>query len=395
MKRGFERVLLYKKVKIEIRRYWLGVMQDMKVGQEKISARQFMILVFLYSVGTAILVTPAGLAAEAGQDGWIAVLIGIGVSLLLVLLYNAVGSIYPNLTLIEKNEKILGKWLGKFISLLIVFMAFHTASELITIVGIFMTTQMLENTPLWALNSFFGLIVIFALRLGIEVLARAAEILCVWFGLLFFILILFLAPEINIENLQPVFEMEVKTLIKASLVFTGVLTFSPVLFLMIFPVAVTDRAKGKKGFFIGTLLGGAVLLIVTLLTVLVIGPELTANQRYPSYVLAKKINVGDFITRIEAAMAAIWLITIYFRLMIYIYAAVIGFAQVFELKDYKPLVFPLGIIMIVISLHLYPTEAFPTKYFEVWPFYIALYGLVLPILLLVVYKVRKKFAKEQ
>jgi spore germination protein KB len=369
-------------------------MQVMKMKQEKISARQFMILVFFYSVGTAILITPAGLAAEAGQDGWIAVSIGIGVSLLLVLLYNKVGSIYPHLTLVEKNEKIFGKWLGKSISFLLAFMAFHTGAELLVIVGRFMRTQILEETPLWALNSLFALIVIFALRLGIEVLARAAEILCVWFVLLFFILILFLAPEINIQYLQPSFEVEVKSLLKASFFFTGIFTFSPVLFLMIFPVNVNDAAKGKRGFLIGTLLGGMVLLIVTLLTVVVIGPELTAMQRYPSYVLAKKINIGQFVTRIEAAMAAIWLITIYFRLMIYTYAAVIGFSQILELKDYKPLVFPLGILMVVLSLKIYPTEADADQYFKVWPFYIATYGLLLPLLLLAVYKGRKKFFKK-
>lgn len=41
-------------------------------GQGKISARQLMILTILYTVGSAILIIPSGMAFVAKQDAWLA-----------------------------------------------------------------------------------------------------------------------------------------------------------------------------------------------------------------------------------------------------------------------------------------------------------------------------------
>ncbi|MED3687234.1 GerAB/ArcD/ProY family transporter, partial [Peribacillus butanolivorans] len=48
----------------------------------KISARQFAILVILFSIGTTILVIPGVMAQEVKQDAWIAAVIGTGIGLL-------------------------------------------------------------------------------------------------------------------------------------------------------------------------------------------------------------------------------------------------------------------------------------------------------------------------
>lgn len=37
----------------------------------KTSARQFKVLIFLYTIGSTILIIPSGLAATAKQDAWI------------------------------------------------------------------------------------------------------------------------------------------------------------------------------------------------------------------------------------------------------------------------------------------------------------------------------------
>ena len=67
----------------------------------KISVRQFAVLVIIYTIGTTILVIPSGLAADAKQDAWIAAIIGVGLNLLIVCLYNKVGDCFPDMTLIR------------------------------------------------------------------------------------------------------------------------------------------------------------------------------------------------------------------------------------------------------------------------------------------------------
>ncbi|WP_051005515.1 GerAB/ArcD/ProY family transporter [Paenisporosarcina sp. TG-14] len=88
------------------------------IEKVKISQYQFAILVMMFTVGSSILIIPAGLAKEAKEDAWIAALLGIGVGVVLVFLYSALGNRFPDMNLAEYSEVILGKWLGKLVSIL-------------------------------------------------------------------------------------------------------------------------------------------------------------------------------------------------------------------------------------------------------------------------------------
>ncbi|WP_342603140.1 GerAB/ArcD/ProY family transporter [Peribacillus sp. FSL E2-0159] len=59
----------------------------------------------------------------------------------------------------------------------------------------------------------------------------------------------------------------------------------PVALLMILPF-VSQKDRIRKSLFVGQLLAGIVLIIITMLAILVLGPELTASQNYPIYMLA-------------------------------------------------------------------------------------------------------------
>lgn len=83
----------------------------------KIESRQFMILVTLFSVGSFLLL-PKFIVEEAKQDAWISVIVLVGLGLLLAWLYKTLGGLFPNMTLVEYSEKILGRWIGKITSFL-------------------------------------------------------------------------------------------------------------------------------------------------------------------------------------------------------------------------------------------------------------------------------------
>lgn len=126
------------------------------VNNLKINARQFAIFVILYSIGTTLLLVPGSLAQEVKQDAWIAALVGTGVGLLLVVLYNAVGRMFPTMTIIEMNEVLLGSWIGKAVSLTFVFFSLLSTTELLLYVGTFMTTQVMPDTPIEAIHVIFS-----------------------------------------------------------------------------------------------------------------------------------------------------------------------------------------------------------------------------------------------
>ncbi|ASR50033.1 spore gernimation protein [Paenibacillus kribbensis] len=365
-------------------------------GQVKISARQLMILTILFTIGSTILIIPSGMALVAKQDAWIASLVGVGCGLLIVYLYIKITDLYPQMTLVEIMEALLGKWLGKAVALLFFSLLFINApAPVLFYLGNFLTTQMIPETPITAVNIIFAVIVLFAVRLGLEVLARSAEIIFPLFVFLYVSFAGLVVSNIKLENIQPVLEAGVRPIWPAALSFVGTAYLPHIVLLMIFPASVNRSDQARKAFFLGSLIGGLILVVIVTLAILVLGPDITARNIYPSYALAKKINIGHFLQRIEAIMATMWFISLFFRLTIYMYTIVTAIAQVFQLKSSQQLLLPLGIILIVMSIIVYPNVSYQQTYdTKTWiPFSLSI-GLFLPLLLLGVHALKKLWTKK-
>ncbi|WP_219639524.1 endospore germination permease [Cohnella sp. CFH 77786] len=345
-----------------------------------VSVRQFTILVFLYTVGTTILVIPAGLAAVAKQDAWIASLLGLLFNLAAVFFYLRFSRSFPDMTLAQYYERVYGRWLGKLFTLSFVFFSFIGAATVLFYLGNFINTQVMPKTPIQAISILFILIVAMGLRLGLEAIAKAGEILFPWIVLLFFILIACLLPQVEVHKLLPMFEADVSSLLKGAVSVTGTSALPFIVFLMFYPAFVANRKKAGRGFVAGTIAGGLFIAAITFLSVAVLGADISERQMYPSFSLAKRINIGNFFARVEILIAAIWFITVYFKILFYLYGCVAGLAQLLGIGDYRALVLPMGMILVVYSQVVYPNVVYAAEFDRtVWIPYILTYGLVIPI----------------
>ncbi|WP_255505283.1 GerAB/ArcD/ProY family transporter [Lysinibacillus sphaericus] len=358
--------------------------------KEIISSRQFMIITLLFSIGTAILIIPASVTSEAKQDAWIAAIIGVVLSLPIVKLFVALGNRTPTLTFVEANEKILGRFFGKFTAIGFIIISLLSAGELLYFIGIFMKTEIMPETPTMAFAFMFSIIIIYAAFLGIEVFARSAEILCPIFILIFIFFVICISPSIQIENIQPIMETPKKSLFFSMIRFISLFSFPLVVLLMIFPSAVNVQKSAQKGFYIGAILGGIVLITIITLSILVLGPANTASRTFPSYSLAQRISIGNFLQRIEVIMATMWVISIYIRTFMYFYASVIGIAQICKIKNHRPLIFPLGMIILGLSQIVHPNIIHSDIYNrDIWPIFSFVLMILLPLVLLLVSMIRK------
>lgn len=361
-----------------------------------ISSNQFKLLVILCYLGTAILITPRGLAFEAKQDAWIAVLFGIIFSLFLVWLYNSLGSLFPNMTIVQYSQKLLGKWLGKLLSFFFIIFAFLNAAMLLWFVGDFIATQILIETPIEAINTLFMIIIIMAARLGLETFSRAAEVMFPFVIIFFILLILLIIKDIEVLNMLPILENGIKPIIRGALLFTSYSSVTLIILLMIFPSNIDKQIYAKKAFLKGNLIAGLIIFIITDLCILVLGYDLTARNTFSVYILAKKINVSDFLERVEVVIAVSWIITIFYKILFYFYGSVLGLAQILNLKDYSPLTLPLGMILIVLSLVVYPNSTYAQTWNRtIWIPFSFTFGLFFPLILFLIGKFTKGFNEKK
>ena len=363
------------------------------VEKGRISARQFMIIVMLFTIGSSIIITPSIMAGIAKQDAWIASLIGVIISSLILWLFTSLANLYPDKTIVEYSELIFGKWAGKVFSAFFLLYFLLLSALLLNGIGEFITIQVMPETPASALHILFLIIVIVGTRLGIEPVSRSMEIFVTWVMGLLIISVILLYPEIKLDNMLPVMEDGIKPWFKAAYPYIGVTFMELIVFLMVYPYINQEEKvkKAKIAFYLGTFSGGIVISIIVLLSILILGANQMELQIHPSYLLAKKINVAQFLQRVEIIMAFLWFITLYLKLTICFYATVLGIAQLFQLNDYRFLSFPLGFILIplsqlvvdnIVNLHWVAEH--------LWPCYSLIQCIFLPLLMLIVAYIRNK-----
>lgn len=360
------------------------------IDQEKIDISQFTILVITFTIGSSILYIPAVLIDKAKQDAWISALLALVVGMLMVLLYNSLSKRFPDKNFAEYSEEILGKWLGKVVNFLFFFYFYTLSSQLLRDVGDFISVQVMPETPIQAIIVLLLVAVVIGVKYGLEVIARTAEFFFPWIIILSTFLFLSLMPKINLNKIQPMFEIGIKPLVSSSLALITVPMMQLLVFLMIIPNC-NKREKVGNAFLLGTLIGGVYLIIITIMVILVLGINTTKDMYFPSYALAKKISLGHFLERLESIMAWIWIMTVSSKVIITFYASLLAFSKIFNLKDYKIIVLPLALILQVLAIIVYPNASYTIMFVSKIHFpYAATIGLIIPLLLLLVAKLRKK-----
>lgn len=343
-----------------------------------------MILTFLYTIGTTVLVIPAGLAVTAKQDAWLGAIVGVLIGTVLIGLYMGLWMVYPGQSFVGICRTALGKWMGNVLGVIYMCYAFIGASTVLFYVGNFFKTQFIPHTPLWCTITLFAVVVVMGARLGLETIARASELMMPWFIALFVLLVITLVPAAHIANAQPVFEAGWKPIFSAGISFAGT-AYMPVVFLFSVLPNVQTPDKAKLGMYISALLGGVCVILVTLFCILILGPNITGRSLYPSYALVKKINIGNFLQRVEAILAGLWFITTYVKTTFYYYASVRSLAEILGLKSYRVLTLPCAMAVVIFSLVVYPDVVY-MQYWDsiIFPPYIMIIGVIIPLLLWII-----------
>jgi spore germination protein KB len=243
----------------------------------------------------------------------------------------------------------------------------------------------------------FIALVVFGNILGIEVLARTAEMLLPSFLFLFIIFTLGLLPDIDVDKMRPFLEHGIYSIWESSVGFTIFVFGELVVFLMLTPYVTKRKEKFpkiKRYFISGAVLGGGIILVVVLLAILVLGPEKAVWTTYPTYDLAKNIDFAGALQRMEVIMAGIWFITIFIKLSVLMHVITTSVKQLFGLRDRSIVSIPIGMFLVPLALWLAPNVG---VYFTLVPQWLGLYTLVimlLPIVIMVIGKIRLRFAKR-
>jgi len=325
--------------------------------QGRLGTRQLTTLTFMMVVGDMMLIYPSVITSYAKQDSWICAFIGVPLGMALMAMMLKLCSMHPEKNLVQMARSILGFWPGTFFSCFYLFFFIIGASTHTREVGDFMTTQIFQYTPIRIIILMFVIVIGWGVWHGLETMGRSSELLMPVVIVFIVVLAVCLLPQVDTSNLKPVSDTGVVSISQGILVSIIYPIGEVVPIMMILPYA-AKQAHQTRDMLIAAGLGSLILATLVTISLLVLGAFLTQHNIYASFVLSQKISIGSFFERIEAIMASSWMISTYFKAMIYLYAFIVGCAELFKLKQYRMLVLPASILVFGLANLVSPSITF-------------------------------------
>lgn len=351
----------------------------------KISGSQELLLMLNFLLASAFIIIPSAVVSGAKQDGWMAIILATVTGIGIAMLYTTLGLRFPRQTLVQYAQLILGKIPGKIVGLLFMWFALHLGALVLRNFGDFMVVTLMPETPRIVFHMLIMFIIALALYGGLEVLCRFNQVLTpiVVISIIFIIILTFTVKDFDLKNLLPVLEDGFIPVLKTSLIPITFPFGETVLFTMILPYI--NKPEEAKKAHVAAMIGAGILLTLITMAVLAVFGAGAVNYLYSTYSLARCISIASIVERIEAIPISMWILSGFIKIAVCLYAFVTGSAQILNLKDYRPLILPSGVIMTALSVLVYENImeqiSFATK---VWPVYSLPFEVGIPLLLLTV-----------
>lgn len=297
---------------------------------------------------------------------------------------------YPGKTLVEYAEAILGKIAGRIVSIVFLIYVIFSSGYTLRQFSDFISQNFLQTTPLTVIEAGMILVCCIAVRNGIEVTSRmTTPFLPLLIGMVALIILPLIA---DLEPVMPILENGFGPPLLGAFVMQ--LWFATSSFSAFYIPYVHNQDKLMKWGLLAPLLIGVMLSITNWTIASKLGKTITMYH-YPFMILSRYISFFEFFEHLESFVMMIWVVTIFIRLCYSLYAASIGLAQLCVLPDYKPLVLPLGMMIIVFSFWGIPSSQYTSPAYLIPPLYAFLHGTALPVMLLAMAAVRRSLRPKE
>lgn len=311
---------------------------------------EIIIIFIAINIGERLISLSGTSTQKVGYASILSIIVG-GILALIVSCFLARLSLnFPNKTIIEFSQEILGKVLGK-IAVFIFFMYFFIFSAIYARrFGEFLRQELLYNTPI----EFIMITLIFASAYcaigGIPLYSKVCNVLTTLAFMAVVLLFLAAIPFTKFEELLPAFQIEsIKNIHLLSPGLIDFLGIEIVLFLVPFVKKPKDIMKNT---FIGVLMVVITFVFDVILSMGILSKGVLEHKYYTLFAVAKTLTLpGFYDIRFDILFASLWIFLVYTVMVGYHYLTSLSLSGLCGLKSYSvfvllliPLFFMVGLI---------------------------------------------------
>lgn len=358
----------------------------------KVSGIQAFWMICTMDIGMTLLMTFTPGLQAAKQDAWVSMLVAGCIALLIAVVTTQLVLLHPEQTFIQFSQTIMGKWLGKIVIFIYLVQWYTIIPIVLRQFSDLLQVLLLPRTPGIVIILAMVLIVIYVTYSGgIDGIGRVSEILGPIILLMVMVVLTTSVGNIEWKRLLPFYaDSGMGAIIKGTLPSASYLGHA-VEFVMISPFLFTPR-KGSPYVIWGVAVASFGVLLSMIMVILTVGVNLSAKMWYPFFEMTKKIAVFGFIENLDAIAVVIWIASVFIKLSIYMFVTSYGTAQFLHVEKWKNMIW--FVAPVVTAFAFIPrnvSEATGSYLNHYWvPFVLPVNMIGLPLLMLIVGKIRQK-----
>jgi spore germination protein len=247
------------------------------------------------------------------------------------------GMRHPQKTIITYSQDIIGKWLGRILSVFVITFFVVLTSLAAREFGAVVVTAVLRETPLEVTVIVMLLLASISCRNNINVFSYIHTFYVPMILAPVLIVVAFSLKNANLLYLRPIFIGNDLQGMAAGMLTISSLFQGSFIITMIIP-SMKSPKKALKASFWGILISGGLYLLIVIATVAIFGPEEIKQIFWPTLELARTTAVpGNILQRLDIIFLAVWVLAVFTTLFSSYYFTIHSIKELFRLKDHKML----------------------------------------------------------
>jgi spore germination protein (amino acid permease) len=267
-----------------------------------ITSKQLMIYIISAQIGTGVINLPSSLAQNVGHDGCITTVLAGIITIPIIIIIMQLLKRYSNKSIYEINNLLYGKYLGKFINLIIfLYFCFATIVNLRVLVEIIQMIVLSDTPPLIVTLLLFAPTLYITFK-GLKAICRFSSMLYIVYFLMILSFLLVL-KDTRITYLMPFGECGLNGLIKGIPI--NMYTFLGFELVAIIYPNITDKENAQKYMIFAEIFTTIFYVIIVAFSTAFFGEKQLSMLTMPLYTIEQTIIV-PVIERLDIFFLTIW-----------------------------------------------------------------------------------------
>ncbi|HEX3030792.1 MAG TPA: endospore germination permease [Bacillota bacterium] len=287
--------------------------------------------------------SPGFLTRFVGNAGWYMTLISNTTAIAAFSLIYLLLKRFPGKSIVEIFELVWGRVVGILLTFIYTVALLNAAGVVVREFSDVAKIFALPASPLSLIMGGLMLVILVAVFLGLESIARLAKLVGYIMIFMYGLLILLAIPYYNLGNLFPFWGYGLGRTIIVGLKRSS--AYTEVVILAVFASSLQGSNHIKRAGYLSLIIAG-LTISSGLLSLSLAFPYSTLQElNSPMYILTRQIRFSGFFQRLDPIFFLLWTAATFVTTSALFYAAISTFCKMFRLQDPRPVIIPLLVIL--------------------------------------------------